>query len=241
MYFYMKRLTLLVSGKVQQTGYRDRVIELGKSLGLTGYAENLSDGLVKIVAEGDENKLELFKEIVDIKNTLINVEKIEYRYAEAAGEFSRFSKLVNEGETDTRLDTAANLMKELIVVVKSGFNGTIEAIKSVKGDTSMMLEKQDITIQILQDVKEDTSNLNEEMKKGFGEVKKEMRTGFSDIKEEMKKGFGDNKEEMKNGFGGVRHELSDIKEATYIQRDDFREVFMHEVSERLGLTESSFP
>jgi acylphosphatase len=139
----MKRIILLVSGKVQQAGYRDRVIELGKNLGLTGYAENLPDGMVKIVAEGDENKLEIFKEIVNIKNTLINVEYIEHRYTESTGEFSSFHKLVSEGETDARLDTAANLMKELIVAVKSGFNGTIEAVKSVKEDTSKMLEKQD--------------------------------------------------------------------------------------------------
>jgi acylphosphatase len=139
----MKRIILLVSGKVQQAGYRDRVIELGKNLGLTGYAENLPNGMVKIVAEGDENKLEIFKEIVNIKNTLINVEYIEHRYTESTGEFSSFHKLVSEGETDARLDTAANLMKELIVAVKSGFNGTIEAVKSVKEDTSKMLEKQD--------------------------------------------------------------------------------------------------
>jgi acylphosphatase len=30
---------------------------------LTGYAENLPDGMVKIIAEGDENKLEIFKEM----------------------------------------------------------------------------------------------------------------------------------------------------------------------------------
>ena len=52
----MKRLTLVVSGDVQRAGYRDRVNELGRSLGLREYAENLPDGRVRVVAEGEEEK-----------------------------------------------------------------------------------------------------------------------------------------------------------------------------------------
>jgi len=52
----MKRLTLAVSGDVQRAGYRDRVNELGRSLGLREYAENLPDGRVRVVAEGEEEK-----------------------------------------------------------------------------------------------------------------------------------------------------------------------------------------
>jgi len=50
----MKRLTLIVSGKVQKAGYRDRVIELAMSLGLTGFAQNLKDGRVRVIAEGNK-------------------------------------------------------------------------------------------------------------------------------------------------------------------------------------------
>ncbi len=55
----MKRLILLVSGNVQKAGYRDLIIRFGMALGLKGYAENLPDGRVKVVAEGEEKKLEL--------------------------------------------------------------------------------------------------------------------------------------------------------------------------------------
>jgi len=53
----MKRLTLLISGNVQKAGYRDLVIRFGTALGLTGYAENLPDGRVKVAAEGDKKNL----------------------------------------------------------------------------------------------------------------------------------------------------------------------------------------
>ncbi len=139
----MKRLTLFVSGKVQHAGYRDRVIELCRGLGLTGYAENLPDGRVKVVAEGNQDKLGLLEEVASIKNSLINVENIESSFSEATGEFSGFFKLVRGGETDERLDVAADLLKELIEVTRGGFSETVSAIKSVKSDTSAMLEKQD--------------------------------------------------------------------------------------------------
>ena len=174
------RLTLFISGNVQRAGYRDKIIELGKSLGLNGYAENLPDGRVKVVAEGNKKQLATLKDSADIKNTLINVEEIKSSFSNHTGEFSGFFKLVAKGETDERLDTAAGLLKELINVTKNGFSETIFAIKSVKEDTSAMLEKQDsmlekqdsmlekqdsmldkqdTTIDILKGVKEDTSTM----------------------------------------------------------------------------------
>ena len=167
----VKRATILVSGDVQQTGYRERVIEIGKRLNLSGYAENLPDGRVRIVAEGEEESLNKFLSDVDIKNALINVERIDHSISDATGEFSDFHKLVGKGETDERLDTAATLLKELISVTRDGFAKTISAIESVRRDTSAMLEKQDkmlekqnITIEILKSVKEDTSQIREDTK-----------------------------------------------------------------------------
>lgn len=65
----MKRLTAYVSGKVQQTGYRAKVTDIALALGFKGFVENLDDGRVRIVAEGEDNRLKWFKEAIDIKNT----------------------------------------------------------------------------------------------------------------------------------------------------------------------------
>ena len=47
----MRRLTAFVSGTVQKTGYRARVVNLANFLGLKGFVQNLPDGRVKVVAE----------------------------------------------------------------------------------------------------------------------------------------------------------------------------------------------
>lgn len=51
------RLTALVSGTVQGVGYRQYVQRRARDFGLHGYAENLIDGRVEVVAEGHEDDL----------------------------------------------------------------------------------------------------------------------------------------------------------------------------------------
>ncbi|MFZ2834101.1 MAG: acylphosphatase, partial [Methanothrix sp.] len=101
------RFTAYVSGKVQEVGYRARVVDIANALGLKGMIENLKDDRVKIIAEGEDEKLKWFEGAIDIKNALIYVSSIEKSYSPASGEFNSFGKLVAKGETDTRLDTAA--------------------------------------------------------------------------------------------------------------------------------------
>ncbi len=47
------RLTAWVTGRVQGVGFRWWVRSNALELGLAGFAENLADGRVKVVAEGD--------------------------------------------------------------------------------------------------------------------------------------------------------------------------------------------
>lgn len=128
------RITIIVHGNVQRSDYRGRVISIAKMMDITGTIQNLSDGNVKIIAEGEKINIERFCDEIDIKNFLIKVTKIERKgYAEPIGEYESFYKLVGEGETDERLDTAAELLKELIVVTKNGFN-RIETVLGEKID-----------------------------------------------------------------------------------------------------------
>ncbi|MEM2138099.1 MAG: acylphosphatase [Candidatus Anstonellaceae archaeon] len=63
----MQRLKLLASGTVQGVGFRAFVIRIGESLSLVGYAKNLSDGNVEILAEGDRGKLDEFCRRISVK------------------------------------------------------------------------------------------------------------------------------------------------------------------------------
>jgi acylphosphatase len=47
----------VVSGRVQGVGYRYFVLRQADLLGVSGYARNLSDGSVEVVAEGSEAAL----------------------------------------------------------------------------------------------------------------------------------------------------------------------------------------
>ena len=47
----------LVSGKVQGVFYRASAAERARALGLTGYAKNLPDGRVEVLACGEEAKV----------------------------------------------------------------------------------------------------------------------------------------------------------------------------------------
>jgi acylphosphatase len=135
----MKRLTAFVSGKVQRVGYRARVIQLANGLGLKGIIENLSDGRVRIIAEGDEEKMKLFEGAIDIKNTFIQVTTIEKIYSQPSGEFGGFYKLVGTGETDSRLDEGIGVLKDMrdLLISICGMQ------KQMLGKQDQMLGKQD--------------------------------------------------------------------------------------------------
>jgi len=115
-YVLMQRLTAYVSGKVQKTGYRARVLTIARDFGLKGYVQNLDDGRVKVVAEGEACDLESLLAALAIKNTIINVVDIKSEYSSATDDFDSFVKVVSGGETDQRLDVAAELLTKLIVV-----------------------------------------------------------------------------------------------------------------------------
>ena len=52
------RLTALVQGRVQGVGFRAFVRRQALDLAISGYVENLPDGRVEVVAEGERSELE---------------------------------------------------------------------------------------------------------------------------------------------------------------------------------------
>ena len=139
----MIRLTAIVSGNVQRVGYRARVIDIANAFALKGMIENQKDGLVKIIAEGEEEKLRWFESAIDIKNTLISVSAIVKKYSQASGDFESFGKLVTKGETDSRLDTAAVYLKEIVVSVNKMNDNLGGKMDTMIARQDQMLDKQD--------------------------------------------------------------------------------------------------
>ncbi len=54
----MKELHCIVRGRVQMVMYRDFATRNARRLGLAGYAKNLKDGTVEVLAQGPQDKLE---------------------------------------------------------------------------------------------------------------------------------------------------------------------------------------
>ncbi|MCW3806546.1 acylphosphatase [Plebeiibacterium marinum] len=61
----MRRVKMIVSGRVQGVGYRYFVQEQAREHGIKGYVRNLPGGEVEIDAEGERSSLGIF--IVDCK------------------------------------------------------------------------------------------------------------------------------------------------------------------------------
>ena len=80
-----RRIVALVSGRVQGVGYRAFARKHALELGLAGYAENLPDGRVEVVAEGPEDALEHFLHFLRQGPRLSKVEEIDVSWSEPVG------------------------------------------------------------------------------------------------------------------------------------------------------------
>ena len=58
----MKATRFLVSGMVQGVGYRFFTMRAARDLGISGYARNLPDGRVEVLAQGARDALRLFED-----------------------------------------------------------------------------------------------------------------------------------------------------------------------------------
>ena len=74
-----KRLEARVYGFVQGVGFRYFVRKNALRLGLHGYAKNLADGSVEVVAEGKEDSLLSLVDVLKKGNTYSRVESVEYK------------------------------------------------------------------------------------------------------------------------------------------------------------------
>jgi acylphosphatase len=79
------RLTALVSGEVQGVNFRNFARRLARDAGLAGYAENLSDGRVEVVAEGPRDELEALLYQLYRGPTHAQVEAIDVAWGEGSG------------------------------------------------------------------------------------------------------------------------------------------------------------
>ena len=198
----MKRAILIAKGRVQKVGYRDFVQDSARELGITGYVENLEDGNVKVVCEGEEAEINEFIKGIKVKKDFVDVVETSVKYGAPTGEFKvfkiKYGEVVEElgdrlgaallylGATNQKIDAGRAENKQ-------GFGMLAGKMDKMLEKQGKMLEKQDETIAAIGGVSEKIEG-----------AKEEIVTEISSLR-------GDLRSYMENKFAIIEHEIEGIK------------------------------
>jgi acylphosphatase len=86
------RLTSWVHGRVQGVGFRWWTRARARELGLTGYARNLNDGRVEVVAEGPRTACATLLDLLRSDRTPGSVDTVVERWSVAKGNLVGFEE-----------------------------------------------------------------------------------------------------------------------------------------------------
>lgn len=86
----MRRVEIKVVGQVQGVFFRSEAQKLAAELGLAGWVKNEDNDAVKIIAEGEEEKLKELVEWCRRGTKWSRVEQVDADRHEATGEFADF-------------------------------------------------------------------------------------------------------------------------------------------------------
>jgi acylphosphatase len=217
----MKRVVIIAKGEVQRVGYRDEVERIARKLGLTGYVENLKPYDVMIVAEGDEERLKQFIELVKIQKFPIFVENLEVTWQEATGEFSFFE--IRRGdwteELFERLDAAGRLLYRNVELsekaVELGEKNLKLSERAVElseravelGEKNLKLSEKAVALS------ERTVELGEKNLKLGRAILKAIREESEKTREEIRLLRGDLREYIEENLKEIRDRIVEIEKA----------------------------
>lgn len=81
---------IIVQGNVQGVGYRFYVVEQARIYNIKGYTQNLPDGTVKVVAEGDQGMIEDFIKQLKIGPVSAHVSAVDVQWNDIESGFTDF-------------------------------------------------------------------------------------------------------------------------------------------------------
>ena len=205
----LKRANIFVSGNVQMAGFRTFVKTLADALDIKGFAENLPDGKVQILCEGEEKGIaELVTSIKTKASALSKVDDLKINYGKYIGEFIDFER---KGEDVPRRATLDDLLNVMISFDNKA-EKMVVILGDIKGDTSQI--KQD-TAQIRQDtsqIKQDTAHIpniveNTSMIPAMKEDTSEIKSNTREIADK----FHNKYEEMSREIAQMKISLARIE------------------------------
>ena len=90
----LKKIHLLISGKVQGVFYRVNTKNKADELGLTGWAKNTPDGKVEVLAEGKEGGLKEFIKWCYNGSRGAKIDEVEVEWSDYENKFDNFEILL---------------------------------------------------------------------------------------------------------------------------------------------------
>ncbi|MBI5001333.1 MAG: acylphosphatase [Euryarchaeota archaeon] len=138
-----KRATIVISGDVQDVGFRGTVMRLAQKAGLVGYTENMPDGSVRVVCEGEEKAIKSFIKKLDICEGVIDVEAVKVEWSKPKGKFRYFEvKYSNLGaEMFQGFATAGRMLTDVNTNIKTMHTDLKDGFSDLKSETRTTHEK----------------------------------------------------------------------------------------------------
>ncbi len=119
--------SIIVTGKVQDIGFRSVVEHIGRSFGMPGLVFNAKDGSVKILCCGEDSVIDNFTQTIKVRGeeSGAEIEGIKEKVLpfdiELPDEFSRVSS-DDDIDLGRKLDKGNLLLATMIIDNKTGFN-----------------------------------------------------------------------------------------------------------------------
>jgi len=210
------RADIILKGKVQMVGSQTFIKNSADSLNIKGFAGNSPDGTVKIVCDGEKAKITDFISYIKQESpSFAAIDDINVEYGSYKGEFSTFKR---QG-ADVPSDDGA-----VLAVLKS-FDAKAETMVAVLGSMNEKLgsidDKQDKTIEIFKDVKEDTKyipGIKDDTSKLLGKQDKAM-----EILDSVKQDTGEMTDTL-TFLKAVHRETLELKEKYEVLSRDVAEI-----------------
>lgn len=89
----MKRIHVIISGRVQGVAFRASTREAAIGLNLKGWVKNLREGRVEAIFEGEESQVEVMRRWCEHGPPLARVTGVDLHEEDYTGEFREFSIL----------------------------------------------------------------------------------------------------------------------------------------------------
>ena len=178
----MKRAILLVSGDVQEVGYRETVHEIAFDMHLTGQVRNLENGNVEVIVEGEEGLLRQFAKKIHFREFPVEVRRIRKQFTRPTGQFKKFTVVPDE-----RLDKDMNAKIEhgfrYFKIMRKDISGSIKKMDSNMGKRlDRSNQKQGLTIKAIHSMDSNMGRHFDRLDRKYGEFGKTMKGVAKDMK-----------------------------------------------------------